>query len=293
MAWIAIRLARLISCDSAALGNRYPFQQASPILHRCFSSLAVRRDHAHSPFALDATFVEAPLTSIRLEAEQIYSLSLDISSSPAIMKGYTRAGQYVQLRVVGSDSNPVYMSIASPPRTAASGSLEFLVKNSKGRTAGSLCNLKRGDKVEVSPIKGSGFAIERLYPAEDFPTVLLFATGTGISSVRSLIESGFDALKRSDVRLYYGTRNLQEMAYQDKFKEWELSGVKIIPVLSQSNAGWTGEAGYVQSSFLKEKGTMDPIRTGAILSGHRKMEEDVTSYLLVEGVKQEKILKNF
>ena len=34
------------------------------------------------------------------------------------------------------------------------------------------------------------------------------------SPIRSLIESGFDAAKRSDVRLYYGARNLQRMAYQ-------------------------------------------------------------------------------
>lgn len=34
------------------------------------------------------------------------------------------------------------------------------------------------------------------------------------SPIRSLLESGFDADKRSDVRLYYGARNLKRMAYQ-------------------------------------------------------------------------------
>jgi hypothetical protein len=34
------------------------------------------------------------------------------------------------------------------------------------------------------------------------------------SPIRSLIESGFGASKRSDVRLYYGARNLKRMAYQ-------------------------------------------------------------------------------
>lgn len=34
------------------------------------------------------------------------------------------------------------------------------------------------------------------------------------SPIRSLIESGFSAAKRSDVRLYYGARNLKRMAYQ-------------------------------------------------------------------------------
>lgn len=34
------------------------------------------------------------------------------------------------------------------------------------------------------------------------------------SPIRSLIESGFGATDRQDVRLYYGARNLQRMAYQ-------------------------------------------------------------------------------
>lgn len=34
------------------------------------------------------------------------------------------------------------------------------------------------------------------------------------SPIRSLIESGFDATRRSDVRLYYGAMNLHRMAYQ-------------------------------------------------------------------------------
>lgn len=33
---------------------------------------------------------------------------------------------------------------------------------------------------------------------------------------------------------------------QDKFKEWESSGVKIVPVLSQPDGNWSGETGYVQ-----------------------------------------------
>lgn len=34
------------------------------------------------------------------------------------------------------------------------------------------------------------------------------------SPIRSLIEAGFNADKRSDVRLYYGARNVNWMAYQ-------------------------------------------------------------------------------
>jgi len=48
----------------------------------------------------------------------------------------------------------------------------------------------------------------------DFACIALTVYFCCCSPIRSLIESGFDAGKRSDVRLYYGNRNLQTMGYQ-------------------------------------------------------------------------------
>ncbi|KAH7571034.1 hypothetical protein JRO89_XS05G0242700 [Xanthoceras sorbifolium] len=111
--------------------------------------------------------------------------------------------------------------------------------------------------------------------------------------IRSLIESGFSLKERSDVRLYYGARNLKRMAYQDRFKEWESSGVKIVLVLSQPDGSWSGETGYVQAAFARAKQIYRPEGTGAILCGQKQMTEEVTSILVAEGVSTEKILKNF
>ncbi|KAJ8447632.1 hypothetical protein Cgig2_031686 [Carnegiea gigantea] len=138
-----------------------------------------------------------------------------------------------------------------------------------------------------------------------------------LSPIRSLIESGFGADKRSDVRLYYGARNLRRMAYQDRFEYWESIGVKVVPVLSQPDEGWTGETGYVQAAFSKLKQIVSPKSTGAVLCGHKQMAEsleekhevndspsgvcllpetevlDVTSILTADGVSDDKILKNY
>ncbi len=51
---------------------------------------------------------------------------------------------------------------------------------------------------------GKGFPLDRL-PASTTRAVLLFATGSGISPLRAVIDSG--ALAGRDVTLYYGTRN--------------------------------------------------------------------------------------
>lgn len=38
---------------------------------------------------------------------------------------------------------------------------------------------------------------------------------------------------------------------QERFKDWEATGVKIVPVLSQPHDGWTGQSGYVQVKNLR------------------------------------------
>ncbi|KAL4179331.1 hypothetical protein AMTRI_Chr13g119520 [Amborella trichopoda] len=236
----------------------------------------------------------AKLARICPAAESIFHLTMDISDAPSLGTSYTMPGQYLQARAASEPSPSVFLSIASPPALAAKeGVLEFLVKSVEGSAAGVLCAMREGEEVELSPVMGRGFNIPEIEPTPEFPSVFIFATGTGISPIRSLIESGFDADKRPDVRLYYGARNLQRMAYQDRFKHWESSGIKIIPVLSRPDDSWKGERGYVQAAFARAKQISDPFETGAVLCGHKQMTEDVISLLVRGGVSREKILKSF
>ncbi|GAV81156.1 NAD_binding_1 domain-containing protein [Cephalotus follicularis] len=238
-------------------------------------------------------WTRAPLSTVDQAAESLFHVSVDVSYSPNLVASHTRAGQYLQLRLTDAEK-PSFLAIASPPALAASnGAFEFLVKSVSGSTAELLCGLKKGDVVELSQVMGRGFDLEKIEPPQDHPTVLIFATGSGISPIRSLIESGFSADKRSDVRLYYGARNLKRMAYQDRFKDWESSGVKIVPVLSQPDDSWKGESGYVQAAFARAKQIYSPKATGAVLCGQKQMTEEVASILVADGVSNEKILKNF
>lgn len=238
-------------------------------------------------------WTQAPLSEVEPAAESLFHVTVDLSDSPDLAKSYTSAGQYLQLRVPDAEK-PSFLAIASPPKLASSrGLFEFLVKSVPGSTAELLCGLKKGVVVELSQVMGNGFHIDRIDPPENYPTVFIFATGSGISPIRSLVESGFNASRRSDVRLYYGTRNLQRMAYQDRFKEWESSGVKIVPVLSQPDDSWMGESGYVQAAFARAKQGYNPVSTAAVLCGQKQMAEEITSILVANGVSSEKILKNF
>lgn len=249
------------------------------------AAAAVRQD--------TAAWTQAPLAEIEPAAESLFHVSIDVSDAPDLAASHTRAGQYLQLRVPDVEK-PTFLAIASPPSLASGdGVFQFLVKNVEGSIAEILCGLKKGDVVQVSQVMGRGFDIDLIAPPQDYPTVLIFATGSGISPIRSLIESGFGASKRSDVRLYYGARNLKRMAYQDKFVDWESSGVEVVPVLSQPENDWTGDSGYVQAAFTRAKRAFDPLSTGIILCGQKQMVEEVTSILVADGVSSEKILKNF
>ncbi|URE42859.1 fruit protein [Musa troglodytarum] len=244
-----------------------------PLRRRALTAVAaaVRQDAA--------TWTQAPLSLVAPASADasLFHVSVDVSDAPDLAVSYTLPGQYLQLRVPASEK-PSFLAIASPPSFASSrGEFQFLVKRVPGSTADLLCELGRGDVVELSAVMGKGFQVERISPPDAFPAVLIFSTGSGISPIRSLIESGFNANERSDVRLYYGARNLQRMAYQDRFKDWESTGVRVIPVLSQPDEKWSGERGYVQTAFSRTKEILNPLLTGAVLCGHKQMAEVIGS----------------
>lgn len=59
--------------------------------------------------------------------------------------------------------------------------------------------LVAGAELSVSPVMGKGFRMERA-PVADHPTCLLFATGSGISPIKALIES-------DELQVGHGTHN--------------------------------------------------------------------------------------
>eukprot|EP00262_Sarcandra_glabra_P016454 TRINITY_DN536_c0_g1_i3.p1 TRINITY_DN536_c0_g1~~TRINITY_DN536_c0_g1_i3.p1 ORF type:complete len:237 (-),score=4.70 TRINITY_DN536_c0_g1_i3:387-1097(-) len=125
-------------------------------------------------------WTQAPLSLIEPTAESLFHVSIDVSDSAELAMSRTRPGQYLQLRLPDS-AKPSFLAIASPPSLAASdGVFEFLVKSVAGSVAELLCGLRRGNVVELTQAMGRGFDVEEISPPEAFPTLLIFATGSGI-----------------------------------------------------------------------------------------------------------------
>lgn len=144
-----------------------------------------------------------------------------------------------------------------------------------------------GDELLASAVMGKGFPVEQI-PPDDVGTLFMFATGTGISPVKALIESGaLDLEKRQSSILYYGALDRDGMAYTEAIPTWESLGVQVVAVYSGEGVG------YVQDAFDKENMLGNPSGVGVILCGQKEMCQAVTEMMEGAGVESSRILLNF
>jgi NAD(P)H-flavin reductase len=223
----------------------------------------------------------ATLVACSPAADGLTDLTLDLSGTP-LREAHQRPGQYVHLRLPGTAEG--LFALASPPGAER---WDLLVKANSPLTE-ALVHLKQGERVEVSRPEGRGFPLEQARGRD----LLLFATGSGISPIRSVIESirgERDTYGR--VTLYFGARTPGAFAYARDFRTWEQTDIHVVPTVSQPGAsGWQGLTGYVQA-HLKE----EPLAPGtlAFVCGQQEMVQGVIRALLARGLPSSAISQNF
>ncbi|KAK9837357.1 hypothetical protein WJX84_001967 [Apatococcus fuscideae] len=228
----------------------------------------------------EINWTNAFITSTKPAAEGLQSVTVDIGK---LAGDYKKPGQFIQVRVNGS--KPGFFAIASPPDENNQGLVELLIKR-QGETAEAICSVAEGGNVDVSHVMGKGFPMDKA-PHETIKELLIFATGSGISPIRSLIESGIiQADKRKAVRLYYGTKNESHTAFRNRIPDWQDMGVTVKHVYSDEDRG------YVQQIF-KEDQAPEANVTAAILAGQKDMADTVIHELTSLGVDKDLILTNF
>ena len=223
-------------------------------------------------------------------AEGLRGIVLEVPAE--VSEGYVAPGQFLQARVGGADAKAVFLAVAAAPGAQAPGTLELLVKDAgEGSPAGLLCGLPAGGELEVSPVMGKGFPVER---AADAETVLLFASGSGISPIRALVESGKLGGDRRTI-LFHGVRDAAHQPYATQLQAWEADlGVRVVEVHSRPEAGWAGARGYVQDALEAEKENLgDLSRAAAFVVGQKEMAEALKQALGAAGTPEENVLFNF
>lgn len=225
---------------------------------------------------------EGRLLATRPAASGLWTVRLDVSRTP-LVGTHTQPGQYLLLSVGGL--REAAFAIASGPDGAGE-VFELLVKEGSPMTD-LLVNAPEGTKVRLGRPRGPGFPLEKA----EGRRLLLFATGSGISAIRSVIESiRRERARYGEVKLYFGARSPTAFAYRDQLDAWEREGIRVARAVSQPDGEqWEGTRGYVQALISDEK-LVDAV---AFVCGQREMVESVRQALVQRGMASENVYLNF
>ena len=215
-------------------------------------------------------------------AEDLTGLVLDIGGS-ALVGAHRTPGQYVHLAL--PEVGEGVFAIASPPEPFAT-RWEFLLKGGSALPE-ALMRLAPGAEVRATRPEGRGFPLSLARGR----ALLLLATGSGISPIRSVIESvRQERAAYGRVTLLFGARTPQAFAYAEELHHWEAADIRVVRTVSQPGAsGWQGLTGYVQEHLAEE-----PVEDALVfVCGQSSMVQGVIEALRTRGVPREAIHLNF
>jgi len=198
------------------------------------------------------------------------------------------------------DASPIDASPIDASPSSSGTTLEFLIKDAPEY-------ISPGQKIKMSPPMGSGFPVsdKLLSLSNDFPTqdVLMFACGSGVAPIRSVIESGILTGEKRNLSLFVGVREISDLAYSDRFADWKVKYglTNIIVCVSRGEEGLElGEgvdaecySGYVQNALEEMGAVVVPRNTGVLLCGMKGMVEAVSDICVKKGVTKDRCLTNF
>ena len=83
--------------------------------------------------------------------------------------------------------------------------------------------------------------------------VLLMAGGTGFAPIQAMLESAFAGGSKRSFHLFWGARAVRDLYLDAKARAWaaQRPNLRYTPVLSEPDAGWGGERGFVHETLLK------------------------------------------
>ena len=154
-------------------------------------------------------FYPLQIKDIHRETDKAVTISFNVSKK--LIETFSfKAGQYITLKstIDGEEVRRDY-SLCSSPK---SGELKVAVKEVKDGTFSSYANqvLKAGDSLEVAPPKG-----RFIFEPNDSKTknIALFAAGSGITPVLSIIKCALEEEKYSKIILVYGNKTTQDTMF--------------------------------------------------------------------------------
>lgn len=243
-----------------------------------------------------AAATAAALPTVECEVEAFRRLNLTVAEVRFFVRGAGfafRPGQYMVFQVPSADGKEIVRrsySISTPPSDARH--FEVCVRAVAGGHGSNWIHRLRPGQV----VKAEG-------PVGDFVLqdgdrdILMVATGTGMSPIKSMLMHLLDQRSARRVRLLFGVRTVQDLFYTDLLRGLEAHYPAFsseIAVSSPDPAQWAGARGRVTRLIDERFTAADAARTEAYLCGSRAMIDDVAAALRAKGMAAEHIhFENF
>jgi ferredoxin-NADP reductase len=165
------------------------------------------------------------------------------------------AGQYMSVKFdINGIKTTRPFAISSPPMAAyRDGFVQFTLKKKEGGFVSTHVwnTWKEGQKVSFDLPFGNIY-YSRLRDAKH---VVGIAGGSGITIFRSIIGDMIETKRPEKLTLLYGSRNTGDILFKDELDAMAAKcegRVKIIHILSEADAGWTGEKGFISAELIKK-----------------------------------------
>jgi ring-1,2-phenylacetyl-CoA epoxidase subunit PaaE len=204
-----------------------------------------------------------------------------------------KAGQFITV-IVPIDGKKVRRSYSMSTSPHTDTSIGITVKRVIGGMVSNYLNdrVKVGDFLEVIEPLGN-FYVEP--DADKTRHLVLFAAGSGITPMMSIIKSILKMEPESRITLVYGNRSEESIIFKDKIEELEYQyreRLKVHHILSRPSAYWVGQVGRISQGigirFMKDSYT-DFTNDNFFLCGPEGMMEDVIKGLNIYNVSKNQI----
>jgi ring-1,2-phenylacetyl-CoA epoxidase subunit PaaE len=226
------------------------------------------------------------------ETADAVSLALEI---PADLKSryHYQAGQFVTFFLqIGGEQLARSYSLSSSPLVDS----DFKITVKKvpgGRGSNFLCDqVKVGDTLMTTPPSGHFFKPALEHKGMHY---YLFAAGSGVTPVYSIMKTVLNASPTNRVNLIYGNRNEEAIIYKNELDQWARqhpSQLDVVHVLSKPSFAWPGRRGRIDRAFLREVLDMpqaSPVAREYYLCGPVEFMHVVRNTLLEYGIQKDLI----
>lgn len=242
---------------------------------------------------MDHSFYKLKVEAVSKETPD--AVSIRFEKHPAFAQ--YKAGQFITLRILqdGKEVRRAYSLCSSPLEN--DGPAISVKEIPGGKMSPFLVHQVRvGDELELMPPIGNFVYQPHLSTRRWF---VLFAAGSGITPLFSILKTILMSEPQSFVSLLYGSRKEEDIfykqAWQDLVKRYP-SRLKVIHTLSQPSENWFGETGRISENLIGQiiedlKPVTPFAETRVYTCGPAEMMDEVQRVCQTQGVPADKIFR--